>query len=100
MKEGIRQPPKKPSDASAAAEISAVAEATADVSAVAEIFDSEIRDSFRLCPANSHLPKLIIGPPNRSCAKNINWSNLLLKSRNILSDNSFGKTINRWILFT
>jgi hypothetical protein len=35
---------------------------------------------FRLCrSASNHLPT-VIGPPIRSCAKNINWSNLLTNS--------------------
>jgi hypothetical protein len=78
-------------DASAAAEFSAVAEALAEVSAaLPKVFDSEIRDSFRLCPA-SFLTCKIIGPKIRSCAKNINGQTSKQIAR--FGDTNFGETI-------
>ncbi len=97
-KEGIRHPPKIWRMRRQPPNFGPVAEATAEVSAVAEIFDSEIRDSFRLYPANSHSPKLLDHQIGR--VRRISICQTSKQKIATFSDTSFAKPINGWILFT
>ena len=97
-KEGIRQRPTVRRLRRQPPNFGPVAEATAEVSAVAEIFDSEIRDSFRLYPANSHSPKLLDHQIGR--VRRISICQTSKQKIATFSDTSFAKPINGWILFT
>jgi hypothetical protein len=97
-KEGIRQRPKVQRLHRQPPDFGAIAKATAEVLAVAKIFDSEIRDSFRLYPANSHSPKLLDHQIGR--ARRISICQTSKQKIATFSDTSFAKPINGWILFT